>query len=161
MALMERCYNCGVDLDTETFLYCKNCGALNDRRASEEGIICDTHLENRAIGFCVVCGLAVCEECVENINNRILCSDPDHREYLESWKVLHSFDFEYEAAMLYANLEQQSIETLVFSKLNPDMTEAPTRPNVVEVLVHSQNYDSAMEVCKALGLFDEDEENEK
>jgi hypothetical protein len=158
MAPVEQCGNCGADLDIEVFLYCKNCGALNDRRVSEEGIVCDTHIENRAIGFCVVCGRAVCEECAENVNNRILCSDPDHREYMEKWKVLHTFDFEYEAAMLYANLEQQGIETLVFSKLNPDTTEAAVRPNLVEVLVHSQNYDSAIEVRKSLGLFDEDEE---
>jgi hypothetical protein len=156
MTPVDHCGNCGADLDTETFLYCKNCGALNDKRASEEGIVCDTHVENRAIGFCVVCGQAVCEECAETVGNRILCNDPDHREYLQTWKVLRSFDFEYEAAMLYANLEQQSIETAVFTKLNPDTAEAAARPNVVEVLVHSQNYDNAMEVCKSLGLFDED-----
>lgn len=158
MTPVEQCGNCGAEFDTEVFLYCKNCGALNDKQASEEGIVCDTHLENRAIGFCVVCGQSVCEECAENVNTRILCSDPDHREYLENWRLLHSFDFEYEAAMLYANLEQQSIETVVFSKLNPDKTDSATRPNVVEVLVHSKDYDSAMEVCKSLGLSGEEKD---
>jgi hypothetical protein len=136
------------------------CGVLNEKRASEEGIVCDTHVETRAIGFCVVCGQAVCEECADAVRNRILCNDPDHREYLENWKVLHTFDFEYEAAMLYVNLEQRGIETLVFSKLNPDMAEASVRPNLVEVLVHSQNYDTALEIRDSLGLFDDDERKE-
>jgi B-box zinc finger len=160
MTSIEQCNNCGAELDSQTFLYCKNCGAVNEKRASEEGIVCDTHVESRAIGFCVVCGSAVCEECAESVGNRILCGDPEHREYLEKWRVLHTFDFEYEAAMLYANLEQKNIETVVFSKLNPDLTEAPIRPNLVEVLVHSQNYDSAVEVRNSLGILDEDEETE-
>ena len=90
-----------------------------------------------------------------------MCSDPDHREYLEKWKVLHTFDFEYEAAMLYANLEQHGIETEVFTKLNPNILEASTRPNFVEVLVHSKNYDKAKEVRSLLGLLGEEEENEE
>ncbi|HUI28568.1 MAG TPA: B-box zinc finger protein [Candidatus Acidoferrales bacterium] len=160
MAPVERCSNCGAELDTDVFLYCKNCGALNNKRASDQGIVCDTHIDNRAIGFCVVCGHAVCEECAENIGNKILCSDLEHREYLEKWKVLHTFDFEYEAAMLYANLEQRGIETIVFSKVNPDTTEAMVRPTLVEVLVHSQKYESAIEIRKLLGLSDENEEND-
>ena len=161
MTKSEQCSNCGAELNVQNFLYCKNCGALNNFRASEEGIVCDTHVENRAIGYCVICGRAVCEECAETINNQILCSDPDHREYLEKWKVLHTFDFEYEAAVLYANLEQHGIETQVFSKLNPDTMEATTRPNLVEVLVHSDQFESAVEIRKLLGLFDQDEENEE
>lgn len=59
------CGNCGSPLDTETYLYCQACGAINQSRASEENIVCDSHTENPAIGFCVVCGKAVCEDCVE------------------------------------------------------------------------------------------------
>ncbi len=161
MKSIEQCANCGADLDTQIFLYCRNCGALNNKRSSEEGIVCDTHIENRALGFCVVCGRAVCEECAENAGTRFLCDDPEHREYLEKWKVLHTFDFEYEAAMLYANLEQQGIETQVFSKVNPDSTQVMVRPNLVEVLVDSQKYDIAMDVLKSLGLLDENEGDEE
>lgn len=161
MTALEPCSNCGAELDTQVFLYCRNCGAINDKGASEESIVCDTHLENRAMGFCVVCGRAVCEECAESLNDRILCDDPEHRKYLEQWKVLHTFDFEYEAAMLYANLEQQGIETQVFLKLNPHRTEAAGRPNLVEVLVPSLNFEKALEVAKSLGLFDEDGEKQK
>jgi hypothetical protein len=158
MTPLEQCANCGAELDTQNFLYCRSCGALNEKRASEEGIVCDTHVETRAIGFCVVCGRAVCKECAESVNSRILCNDPDHREYMEKWKVLHTFDFEYEAAMLYANLEQRGIGTLVFTKLNPNMSQAVMRPNLVEVLVHSENFDSAVEVRNSLGLSDEEKE---
>jgi len=155
-----QCSNCGAPIDAERSLYCENCGAINLESASEEGIVCDTHIENRAIGFCVVCGKAVCEECAENFGNRILCEDPEHRIILDRWKVIHTFDFEYEAAMLYANLEQQGIEARAFTKLNPDITDAIIRPTIVEVLVHYQKFEDAQEILKALGLGEEDEENE-
>ncbi|MGO9481481.1 MAG: B-box zinc finger protein [Candidatus Kryptoniota bacterium] len=153
------CSNCGEALDTETFLYCPACGALNLKKANEEGTVCDLHIENRAIGFCAVCGKAVCEECAENSGKKILCSDPTHREYLDAWTIVHRFDFEYEAAMLYANLEQKEIETQVFTKLNPDTTDAVQRPSIVEVWVPFKDDNAAAEILKLLGL-DEEEENE-
>ncbi len=153
-----RCGNCGELIDAEAYLYCSKCGAINEEKASDEGIVCDTHLENRAIGFCVVCGKAVCDECAENLGNRILCDDPAHRQYLTKWKVLRTFDFEYEAAMLYANLEQQGIETQVFTKLNPDSAEAPVRPTIVEILVRDEKLAEAKDILKSLGLWDEENE---
>jgi hypothetical protein len=154
------CANCGNPLDPETFIYCPHCGSINAARASEEGIVCDTHLENRAVGFCVICGKGVCDECIENSGNRILCSDPNHRNYLREWKVIHRFDFEYEAAMLYANLEQSDIESEIFSKLNPDAADSASRPTIVEVFVPEKKFEAALEIAKLLGLTGEDTEDE-
>ncbi len=159
-ALSYQCWNCGESLGPEPYLYCKSCGALDITRASEEGIVCDTHLENRGLGFCVVCGKAVCEECAESVGRKILCDDPKHREYLDKWRVIRTFDFDYEAAMLYANLEQHGIETQVFTKLNPSTADASFRPTIVEVLVPHQKYDDAQEVLGLLGLDELDEEDE-
>lgn len=61
--------------------------------------------------------------------------------------------------MLYANLELQGIETLVFSKLNPNSAEASVRPTLIEVLVQSHKYNSALEVRTSLGLFSDGEES--
>jgi len=155
-----RCRNCGEQIDAGIHLYCFSCGTINEATAASDGIVCDTHSENRAIAFCVVCGKAVCAECAENYGNKILCSDPDHRKYLEKWKVLRTFDFEYEAAMLYANLEQHGIETQVFTKLNPDTVEAPVRPTIVEILVLDEKLQEAKDILKSLGLWEEDEEEE-
>lgn len=151
-----RCGSCGSPMDMAAHRYCRVCGAVNPARASEEGIVCDTHIDNRAVGFCVVCGKAVCEECLETEGNRILCDDPKHRTFLDEWQVLFSFDFEYEAAMLYANLEQQDIESEVFSKPNPDTAEVPLRPTIVEVLVPKKKFEEAQEIAKTLGLFDDE-----
>ncbi len=154
------CRNCGEPIDTEAFLYCPKCGAINEEKAANEGIVCDTHPENRAIAYCVVCGKAVCSECAENSDNRLLCDDPEHRQYLDSWRVLRTFDFEYEAAILYANLEQQGIETQVFTKLNPDTSESPVRPTIVEILVRDTKYEEAKDTLKSLGLWDDEGEDE-
>ena len=156
------CSHCGSEMNIRTNLYCTECGAVNAELASDQGLVCDTHVENRAVGFCVVCGKAVCEECLESSSNRILCDDPKHRTMLDDWKVIHRFDFEYEAAMLYANLEQQEIESEVFSKPNPDTTDTLPRPTIVEVLVPKKKFEEALEIAKTLGLtddqFGEDEE---
>lgn len=142
------------------FLYCEKCGTLNSEVSSEEGIVCDTHLENQAIGFCVVCGRAVCTECAENSGRALLCSDTRHRTLLSDWKVVHTFDFEYEAAMLCANLDQHDIESEVFTKLNPNVVESSARPTKVTVLVPKSKYNEAMEISSSIGL-DEEEENEE
>ncbi len=160
MTAMGSCGSCGSPLDIQTHIYCRACGAMNEAHVSEEGIICDVHTENRAVGFCVVCGKAVCDECLENQGNRILCGDPKHRVYLEEWRVLHTFDFEYEAAMLYANLEQHDIESEVFTKLNPDATESPVRPTIVEVRIPEKKFEEAKEIVKLLGLSGEEMEDE-
>jgi len=154
MTSIGSCNNCGAALDPTLHLYCKNCGLLNEKMAADEGVVCDTHIENRAIGFCTVCGRAVCEECAEMAGKKFLCNEPEHKVYLEKWRLLHTFDFEYEAAMLYANLEQQNIETAVFTKLNPDASESAHRPNIVEVMVRAEDLDEAIEVVKTLGLID-------
>ncbi len=155
-SLSGQCSNCGEDFDAAVFLYCPTCGALNSRREIDESVVCDFHIENRAIGFCVVCGRAVCEECAENFAKKILCNDPTHREYSDKWKVIHRFNFDYEAAMLYANLEQRGIETQVFTKLNPDTTDVAVRPTIVEVMVHYKNEEAAVEVLKLLNLDEEE-----
>ncbi|MCL5034987.1 MAG: hypothetical protein M1395_07790 [Bacteroidetes bacterium] len=154
------CRNCGEQIDAESYLYCANCGAINEEKAVNEGIVCDNHVDNRAIGFCVVCGKAVCAECAENFGSKILCDDPEHRQYLQKWKVIRTFDFEYEAAILYANLEQQGIETQVFTKMNPDSAEAPVRPTIVEILVRDNKLGDAKDILRTLGLWEEDEEEE-
>jgi len=166
------CANCGETLDTEHFYYCSSCGILNPNcrprtlgKEKDDYVVCDFHLENPAVGFCVVCGRAVCEECAVRSESKlpagrkILCNDPTHAEYLNKWKVIHRFDFDYEAAMLYANLDQRGIETQVFTKLNPNTTEISSRPTIVEVLVQSENGAAAEEVVKLLGL-NEEKENE-
>ncbi len=156
MATEGTCGSCGNPLDIQTDIYCQACGALNPNLTSEEGIVCDTHIENRAVGYCVVCGKAVCEECLETAGNRLICDDPQHRTFLNDWKVVYTFDFEYEAAMLYANLEQNDIETQAFTKPNPDSSEAASLPTRVEVLVPKNKYEEAIEVAKMLGLTGDD-----
>jgi len=166
------CSNCGENLDGENFFYCPSCGALNPKcknpphvQEDNDRMVCDFHSENQAVGFCVVCGRAVCEECASRqiselpSGRKILCNDPMHLEYLGKWNVVHRFDFDYEAAMLYANLDQRGIGTQVFTKLNPDTTEITARPTIVEVLVHSKDKGVADEVIKLLGLDEETEEN--
>ncbi len=118
-------------------------------------------MDNRAIGYCTICGRAVCEECAQIYDNKFLCEDPDHKRYLQTWQVVHSFDFEYEAAMLYVNLDQQGIETQVFTKLNPNLEEAMYRPNVVEVRVPANRLEAAKKVLEMLGLGGEDPEDDE
>ncbi len=86
----------------------------------------------------------------------MLCDDPRHRIYLEDWKIVHTFDFEYEAAMLYTNLGQRGIDSEVFTKLNPDFTDMPLRPTIVEVIVPKKRFEDAMDVANSLGLTEED-----
>ncbi len=54
---------------------------------------------------------------------------------------------------------QKEIETQVFTKLNPDTTDAVQRPSIVEVWVPFKDDNAAAEILKLLGL-DEEEENE-
>lgn len=157
----SRCNNCGQALDSENYLYCVKCGAINRQKISDQPTVCETHIDNQAIGYCVICGRAVCEECAEPYSNKILCGDTAHREYLLTWRVLHTFDFEYEAAMLYANLDQQGIESQVFTKLNPDLMGNPSRPTFVEVLVPAEQLEEAMKVKDMLGLGNENAEDEE
>jgi hypothetical protein len=152
------CPVCGASYANQFFFYCPVCGALNPRSDIASNIVCDLHPEEPAIGFCVVCGMAVCKECAETTDDKILCNNPSHLSYFKEWKIIYKFDFDYEAAMLYANLEQRGIETQVFAKLNPDTTQ-PERPTVVEVLVKRKDEDAANAILRLLGL-DEEEENE-
>ena len=155
-----KCSNCGAPINAELSLYCENCGAINLESVLEKGIVCDIHIENQAIGFCVVCGKAVCEECAESYGDKLLCDDLRHRAFLEKWTIVYTFDFEYEATMLHANLEQKGIDSEVFTKLNPNAADSPFRPTIVEVLVPNEKLEAAQEVVESLGLGEEDEENE-
>lgn len=149
------CGHCGSSMNVETQMYCTNCGAINPVLGAEQGIVCDTHVETRAEGFCVVCGKAVCEECLETRGNKILCDDPKHREMLDDWRVIYTFEFEYEAAMLYANLEQQDIDSEVFSKPNPEATDSIPQPTIVEVFVPKNKFEQAQEIARSLGLTED------
>ncbi|MCL5020731.1 MAG: hypothetical protein M1339_03525 [Bacteroidetes bacterium] len=155
------CGNCGNALDSDGYLYCPACGAVNPTSDSDHPPTCETHLDNEAIAYCVTCGKAVCKECAESDDNKFLCNDSTHRIYLENWEVLHTFDFEYEAAMLYVNLDQQGIESQVFTKVNPDITESSLRPTIVEVRVPAKRLDEARNVVDMLGLGNEEMEEDE
>ncbi|MCX6122535.1 MAG: hypothetical protein NTX44_13080 [Ignavibacteriales bacterium] len=115
MKTRHTCKNCSTQLQARQ-KFCGVCGALSD--SSEEIIVtieCETHPDRCAVGLCVVCGRSVCSECEVKSGEKILCANPEHRNLLQEWTVLHRPASEFEADALVRNLADGGIDAKSFS----------------------------------------------
>src|SRR5512140_1399540 len=92
------CPNCGnsVPSDAEA---CPACGHLH------VSTMCTTHAERPAEGVCVVCGLALCEECDHGAGTEYQCEAHQDVAIVGGWAEAFSTGDDLEAELVRDNLQ--------------------------------------------------------
>lgn len=104
----EPCSHCAEDISPDAEA-CPACGILRAR------LSCATHADRNAEGQCVVCGLAVCEECNRG-GKHFLCDSHRTVSLLQGWAQVYSTTDDFEARLIADNLEAEGLDTRVLSQ---------------------------------------------
>lgn len=121
------CPNCGVALTGASFgtaVTCEHCGerissdaeacpACGELRGSAQ---CATHTDRAAVGQCVVCGTAVCEECNRGGDAHYLCEAHCEIPVVNGWAQIYSTTDDLEADLIRENLEAEGVSARVLSQ---------------------------------------------
>ncbi len=134
------CERCGVEYDTGDA--CPVCGHLRLER------LCDRHPDRQAVGRCVICGSAVCDECSSGEQQAHLC--PEHRTVavIEGWAQVYSTTSEFEAQLLRDNLHAEGIDAQIYSQKDRILTVDLGELSIVRLLVPIWEYSQALEVIR-------------
>ena len=103
------CEHCNEQISSEADA-CPACGDLREAR------MCSKHDNRDASGVCVVCGLAVCDDCNKGGVNHFLCQA--HREVpvVEGWAQIYTTSDDLEAQLIRENLEAEGVDARVLSQ---------------------------------------------
>ena len=131
------CPHCGesIAVDAEA---CPACGHFH------ANVACDLHMERSAVGQCVVCGMAICEECNHPQGRHFVCAEHAGIPLLSGWAQVYSAADDLDAELVRDNLTAEGIESRVLSQrdhysFNVDVGEL----NRVRVLVPAYEYHTA------------------
>jgi len=143
-AIMINCPNCGEELldDAES---CVACGHF-----IAGGFGCARHPNRDAIGHCVVCGTAVCEECDRPDHHHHRCELHANVPVISGWAQVYTTNEDTVAELIRENLEAEGIEARVLSQ--KDHTAFPVDLGdlaPVRVLVPAYDYEPAVEIIRA------------
>lgn len=138
--------------------FCPHCGILVG--TSDPKIACETHTEAEAIGMCVICGRAVCSECVVEREGKKFCGDDSHILLHQDYALVYQTSAEYEAAMIQSNLQGAGIEAKIFSQHDHVYLVNMGNLAVENIMVPKSQIHEAEEVLKTiLAHHDLDESN--
>jgi hypothetical protein len=117
---------------------CPFCGTLHLE------VPCDEHTAAAAAGRCVLCGRAVCTECVAGDRSVTLCREHEKVVLIEQWAQVYSTTSELEAQLLRENLRADGMDAQVYSQkdmmFNVDLGEL----SIVRLLVPVWEYEQAL-----------------
>jgi uncharacterized C2H2 Zn-finger protein len=137
-----RCPRCEQEIDADGPA-CPACGHIH--RGSIE---CARHPERAAIGVCVVCEDALCDEC--NSTDEIHHACPDHCEIpvIEGWAQIYTTSDDMEANLIKENLQSEEIDAAVLSQKDRSFNVEMGDLSPVRVLVPAYEYLGAMRVIR-------------
>lgn len=139
------CPNCGnnVPADAES---CPACGHLH------VATMCTTHPDRQAEGACVVCGMALCQECDKGAGTEYLCEAHQQVPVVEGWAEVYTTGDDLEAELVRDNLNAAGIDAQVLSQ--KDHYAVPVDLGdlaQVRVLVPAFEYEDALRAIAASG----------
>jgi len=140
---MITCPNCSEEVP-EGAESCAACGHF-----LAKGFGCAKHPNRDAIGHCVICGTAVCED----------CDYPDHHHHrderhstvpiISGWAQVYTTNDDTVADLICDNLEAEGIESRVLSQKDHNMFPVELGDLApVRVLVPAFDYEPALEIIR-------------
>lgn len=163
---MQRCPSCGAEVD-ENVDSCPSCGAefevVTCKRCGTEfqgadacpacgalvvPVKCDRHPDRPAVGRCVVCGTAVCEECRAGDRRATRCAEHRAVPVIEGWAQVYSTNRDFEAHLVADNLRAEGIDAQIFSQRDNMFTVELGDLSLVRLLVPAWQYRTALSIIR-------------
>ena len=108
MSELTKCHNCSEEV-TEDSDFCPHCGVL----FAEAGeVFCDEHLQESAIGVCIICRKVCCEDCGVKVAGRIFCQAHRKVKVQEDWAEVFRSTEVADAELVKSLLESTSHKVL-------------------------------------------------
>jgi len=139
-AEVHRCPVCGEEYSGADA--CPACGTLR------EEVPCDVHPDRAAVGRCVVCGRAVCEECRGSDRGAIRCLDHASVKVIEGWAQVYSTTNEFEGQLVRENLRAEGIDAQIYSQRDRAFSLDLGELSIVRLLVPVWEYERALQTIR-------------
>lgn len=133
----ERCEEEFTDSDS-----CPACGTLR------VPIRCDLHPDREAVGRCVVCGKAVCDDCGAREGRSIRCTEHAGVRVMEGWAQVYSATSDVEAQLLRDNLRAEGIDAQIFSQRDRAFSVDLGELSIVRLLVPVWEYERGLDIIR-------------
>jgi uncharacterized C2H2 Zn-finger protein len=135
-----RCPRCEQEIHAEGPA-CPACGHIHAGSLS-----CDRHPDRAATGVCVVCGLAVCDECDNDAEMHHAC--PEHADVpvIQGWAQIYTTSDTIEADLIRENLQSEGVDAEVLSQKDRSFNVDLGDLSPVRILVPAYNYIDAVRV---------------
>jgi hypothetical protein len=132
------CPRCDQEVDA-TERACPACGHLH-----HEQLTCARHADRSAAGLCVVCGDAVCDECVPDDRLHFACPAHAAVQVIEGWAQIYSTSDTVEADLIKENLQAEGIDAAVLSQKDRSFNVDFGDLSPVRILVPAYEYRNAV-----------------
>lgn len=109
---------------------------------------CEMHGERRAVGRCVVCGRAVCDECSSGEGHACLCEAHRTVSVIGGWAQVYTTTTEFEAQLVRENLRAEGLDAQVFSQRDRAFSVDLGELSIVRVLVPVWEHQAALQVIR-------------
>lgn len=132
-----RCSRCDQEIDAEG-PSCPACGHIH-----RGTLDCQRHPDRRAVGVCIFCGDALCDEC--DATDEIHHACPDHSEIpvIEGWAQVYSTSDTVEAELIRENLRADGVDAAVLSQKDRSFAVELGDLSPVRLLVPAYEYVAA------------------
>lgn len=165
---MTVCSKCGAELPEEVSS-CPECGTATEETAgcprcgyefsgadacpacglAVATFRCSVHSDRDAIGRCVLCRRAVCDDCADDEKALTLCDDHRETPIIEGWAQVYSTTSELEAQLLRDNLRAEELDAQVYSQKDMMFTLQLGELSIVRILVPVWEYEQALQVIRS------------
>lgn len=133
-----RCPRCDQEIDAEGPA-CPACGHIHAGTLQ-----CQRHPDRTAVGVCVVCGDALCDECDATDEVHHACVDHRAIPVIEGWAQIYTTSGVVEAELIRENLQADGIDAAVLSQKDRSFGVDLGELSPVRLLVPAYAYVEAM-----------------
>jgi hypothetical protein len=138
----EVCPHCDETISEETE-DCPACGYFFTEHT------CEKHQHREADGHCVICGVAVCEECNKPQSRHFVCEAHSEIPLMSGWAQVYSAQNDVEAELIRENLNAEGVESRVLSQQDHNVFAVGIGElNQVRVLVPAYDYEVAHDLIE-------------
>jgi predicted RNA-binding Zn-ribbon protein involved in translation (DUF1610 family) len=129
-----RCPRCDQEIDAEGPA-CPACGHIHSGTLQ-----CRRHPDRAAVGVCVICGDALCDECDATDEMHHACPDHYRIPVIEGWAQVYTTSDDMEADLIKENLQAEGIDAAVLSQKDRSFSVELGDLSPVRVLVPAYAY---------------------
>lgn len=110
MSELKKCPNCGTETNSDDD-FCPDCGYL-----FIDGVTCANHADRLALGVCVICAEAYCDDCLSNEDGIYLCSEHKDMELIEGFAKVKGGTDALEIEYFKNALKQEGLHPFIFKR---------------------------------------------